>query len=89
MAEIGRNDPCPCGSGRKFKACCLHGRDSCQCCGKEFPSLQLCAVGGMRFNGKLPVVCRACLTTPEEVHEQDFYRTLEMFDNEVNADDQI
>lgn len=19
----GRNDPCPCGSGRKFKACCL------------------------------------------------------------------
>lgn len=23
--EIGRNDPCPCGSGRKFKACC-YGR---------------------------------------------------------------
>lgn len=22
--EAGRNDPCPCGSGRKFKACCLH-----------------------------------------------------------------
>jgi uncharacterized protein YecA (UPF0149 family) len=21
--RIGRNDPCPCGSGRKFKACCL------------------------------------------------------------------
>lgn len=21
----GRNDPCPCGSGRKFKACCLNG----------------------------------------------------------------
>lgn len=20
----GRNDPCPCGSGRKYKACCLH-----------------------------------------------------------------
>ena len=19
----GRNDPCPCGSGRKYKACCL------------------------------------------------------------------
>lgn len=25
--RIGRNDPCPCGSGRKFKRCCL-GRDS-------------------------------------------------------------
>ena len=24
--KIGRNDPCPCGSGKKFKAC--HGRES-------------------------------------------------------------
>lgn len=23
MIKIGRNDPCPCGSGRKFKRCCL------------------------------------------------------------------
>lgn len=22
--RVGRNDPCPCGSGRKFKKCCLH-----------------------------------------------------------------
>lgn len=22
--RIGRNDPCPCGSGRKYKKCCLH-----------------------------------------------------------------
>ncbi|MEI6713756.1 MAG: preprotein translocase subunit SecA [Verrucomicrobiota bacterium] len=22
QASVGRNDPCPCGSGRKFKACC-------------------------------------------------------------------
>jgi DNA repair photolyase len=22
-ARAGRNDPCPCGSGRKFKRCCL------------------------------------------------------------------
>jgi uncharacterized protein YecA (UPF0149 family) len=21
--KIGRNDPCPCGSGKKFKRCCL------------------------------------------------------------------
>jgi len=25
--EIGRNDPCPCGSGNKYKKCCL-GKDS-------------------------------------------------------------
>jgi uncharacterized protein len=23
-AQVGRNDPCPCGSGRKFKRCCLN-----------------------------------------------------------------
>jgi hypothetical protein len=23
MAKIGRNDPCPCGSGKKYKRCCL------------------------------------------------------------------
>jgi hypothetical protein len=22
--NVGRNDPCPCGSGKKFKQCCLH-----------------------------------------------------------------
>jgi len=22
--DVGRNDPCPCGSGKKFKKCCLH-----------------------------------------------------------------
>jgi uncharacterized protein YecA (UPF0149 family) len=21
--KIGRNDPCPCGSGKKYKHCCL------------------------------------------------------------------
>ncbi|MBI9086513.1 MAG: SEC-C domain-containing protein [Desulfobacterales bacterium] len=21
--KIGRNDPCPCGSGKKYKKCCL------------------------------------------------------------------
>lgn len=23
QAKIGRNDACPCGSGRKFKKCCI------------------------------------------------------------------
>ena len=22
MPEVGRNDPCPCGSGKKYKKCC-------------------------------------------------------------------
>ena len=23
-AKVGRNDPCPCGSGKKYKKCCMH-----------------------------------------------------------------
>ncbi|MCC5904895.1 MAG: SEC-C domain-containing protein [Balneolaceae bacterium] len=23
LNDVGRNDPCPCGSGRKYKKCCL------------------------------------------------------------------
>ena len=26
--KIGRNDPCPCGSGKKYKKCCLHDSPS-------------------------------------------------------------
>lgn len=25
--KIGRNDPCPCGSGRKYKKCCMNALD--------------------------------------------------------------
>ncbi|MCY4121295.1 MAG: SEC-C metal-binding domain-containing protein [Acidobacteria bacterium] len=27
-AKAGRNDPCPCGSGRKYKQCCALKQDS-------------------------------------------------------------
>jgi hypothetical protein len=27
MVEIGRNEPCPCGSGKKYKNCCLAGKN--------------------------------------------------------------
>jgi len=23
MAKVGRNEPCPCGSGKKYKKCCF------------------------------------------------------------------
>ena len=25
--RTGRNDPCPCGSGKKYKYCCLNKKD--------------------------------------------------------------
>ena len=27
MPRLGRNDPCPCGSGKKFKQCCASKKD--------------------------------------------------------------
>jgi hypothetical protein len=24
MKKVGRNDPCPCGSGKKYKKCCMN-----------------------------------------------------------------
>jgi hypothetical protein len=27
MSNIGRNEPCPCGSGKKYKKCCLLKKD--------------------------------------------------------------
>ena len=28
LGSVGRNDPCPCGSGLKFKKCCLNRRSA-------------------------------------------------------------
>jgi tetratricopeptide (TPR) repeat protein len=28
MSTPGRNDPCPCGSGKKYKRCCLHQHEA-------------------------------------------------------------
>jgi len=28
MPKVGRNDPCPCGSGKKYKKCCEHAASS-------------------------------------------------------------
>lgn len=33
MHKVGRNDPCPCGSGKKFKKCC-EAKTSCPSIGQ-------------------------------------------------------
>ena len=32
MVKIGRNNPCPCGSGKKYKKCCLLREDGAKRC---------------------------------------------------------
>ncbi len=46
-AKIGRNDPCPCGSGKKYKACCA---------GKTARRDTLLSKGMVAFLGALLVV---------------------------------
>ncbi|MEZ4600542.1 MAG: YchJ family metal-binding protein [Syntrophotaleaceae bacterium] len=36
--KTGRNDPCPCGSGKKFKKCCLGDEDAGSCPAGVFPA---------------------------------------------------
>lgn len=40
--KVGRNDPCPCGSGKKYKSCCLAKEQQ-----KRHP------LGGRKFTAKV------------------------------------
>ena len=57
MSNTGRNDPCPCGSGRKFKHCCGQVRMA-QAAGQDGQAMSLPAVAALakeHFNaGRLP-----------------------------------
>lgn len=37
MGKIGRNDPCPCGSGKKYKKCCLNNPRKSPQSGSGYP----------------------------------------------------
>jgi Flp pilus assembly protein TadD len=62
--SVGRNDPCPCGSGRKYKQCCGLGKEP----GQGAPKAALQALGSQaaaHFGaGRLPQaegICRQIL----------------------------
>ena len=40
MSKIGRNDPCPCGSGKKYKHCCMRKEQAAAHARPSAPSLQ-------------------------------------------------
>ncbi|WP_441233920.1 SEC-C metal-binding domain-containing protein [Bradyrhizobium sp. 930_D9_N1_4] len=53
--DVGRNDPCPCGSGKKFKKCCL----SSQSLNEPSPGLR-------RFDPQAPEVAQSPLEPENE-----------------------
>jgi hypothetical protein len=50
--NIGRNDPCPCGSGKKYKKCCMEEKEQIKdCFGDQ---------GGSMLHGEPPEDCLKC-----------------------------
>ncbi len=44
LEKVGRNDPCPCGSGKKYKNCCLKNEQQQQ---------KKSSLGGRKFTAKV------------------------------------
>ena len=51
MAKIGRNDPCACGSGKKYKKCCMAGDEAARPCRSAGRGAGAPAVPGQLFPG--------------------------------------
>jgi len=45
MAKIGRNEPCPCGSGKKYKQCCLAADEAARTAAMQPPPRRSGMVG--------------------------------------------
>lgn len=61
MVKIGRNDPCPCGSGKKYKQCCL-GKDAERAAGKVVNSYN--KTGLAEFHGLSPDEMQRLMSQP-------------------------
>lgn len=69
MIKIGRNAPCPCGSGRKYKKCCM-GKSGkyeleqytaeCNKCGKIFDKRITGTFESIKREGKRIYFCPKC-----------------------------
>jgi tetratricopeptide (TPR) repeat protein len=53
MAQIGRNDPCPCGSGKKYKRCCLEKDEAAASAAREAARSAAAASSPMQAVGAL------------------------------------
>ena len=63
MATARRNDPCPCGSGKKFKHCCLR-REEAQATARQAPTTPILEAGEIArehyLAGRLPQAEATC-----------------------------
>ena len=74
IADTGRNDPCPCGSGKKFKRCCQEKIRTAKSSSNLtmvilIAALAAAAVAGVSaFTSKAPAVAPGKVWSPEHGH---------------------
>jgi hypothetical protein len=83
--KISRNDPCPCGSGKKYKHCCYRQGDTAQESGPQYPigtvaikTTTKLAAGVILHDGAEPILRRwvaTDVTTNAKVQQEmkDFF----------------
>ena len=60
MAKIGRNDRCPCGSGKKYKQCCLAKDEAAERPAREQPRTVAAAPAADHLPHHHPHFCNDC-----------------------------
>jgi len=56
-AQVGRNDPCPCGSGKKYKRCCLGSEeDAAAASGSTRGALVVAIIGLVLAGAAIPIM---------------------------------
>ena len=54
MAKTGRNDPCPCGSGNKYKRCCLEKDEAAAAAARAAEQATRAPTSSMQAIGSVP-----------------------------------
>lgn len=67
MARIGRNDRCPCGSGKKYKQCCLAKDEAAERVARVQPTTGAAARTAEALPHHHPYFCNDCNAEVDEV----------------------
>lgn len=60
MAKVGRNDRCPCGSGKKYKKCCLAANEAAELAARQERRLAAAVAVADHLPHHHPRLCKDC-----------------------------
>lgn len=70
MAKPGRNDPCPCGSGQKYKRCCLPKDQEAESIALKAAAEARAAEAALHEHDHDHIECDFCGSTPEDEEDE-------------------